>query len=150
MATYVSYSIRIEGRLKGTPQDNEADFKKLFLTIFPEDPQNAKLWVDDFLPRGLKIVHWLSSQSEGGKEQPETIWSFFVQTSTVRPGKMADKGNCSFLEEHHKALLCYRTAQWYLHLRSELTKMNGDLQGKLIERVWFREQTSCDGDGGDM
>jgi hypothetical protein len=150
MATYVSYSIRVEGRLQGTPEQNEDRFNKMFLKIFPKDPNDAKQWANDFTPRGLTIVHWLPSQSAGGSKGGETIWSFFAQAGTVRPGKMADDSNSAFLVQYHQELLKYRNASWYLSLRKKLEELNTTLGTALIERIWFREQQCIDGDGGDM
>ncbi len=155
MATYISFSIRVEGRLHGAPEENEVAVG-MFKEIFANRAESAggEGWPSGFLQDGFGIAHWMASESVAGVKGDETVLSFFALQSSVRPGKMADRANRVFLMNHLDRVLSYRKSFWYLDLRAQVEQLNSKIEankkGALIERVWFREQRHVEEDGGDM
>ncbi len=147
MATYLAYSMRVEGRLQGTVSDNGEAIRR-FKAIFGE-PKKSE-WQADFVRPGLTVAHWSAEGTAGGKSGDETILSFFALQSAVLAGKMADSDNLLAVERFSSQTLAYRSAGWYLTLRHHLEEFNNSVKGSVIERVWFREQAEVKGDGGDM
>ena len=152
MATLVSYSQRIEGRLVGPPEQNKSEIEafKAIMGSKPE-PTSGTGWPHGFVQQGFQnifsVVHWHAEASVGGENKNETVLSFLGVVSAVLPGKLYE--NRDKVNAHKTWFLRYREEGWYLDLKAKLKKLNASMEKKLIERVWFREYADEDKDGGD-
>lgn len=148
MATLVTYSQRIEGRLIGPPEQNKSEIEA-FKALLGSEPKPGKGtgWPHGFLQEGFKVAHWIAESSVGGANKNETVLSFLAVVSAVLPGKLFE--NRETVKAHNEWFLRYREESWYLDLKAKLTKLNASMEKKRIERIWFREYDSADKDGGD-
>ncbi len=152
MATLITYSQRIEGRLVGPPAQNTSEIEA-FKALLGSQPGLGKGtgWPDGFVQEGFqevfKVVHWIAEASVGGENKNETVLSFLAVVSAALPGKLYE--NREKVNAHNQWFLRYREESWYLDLKAKLKKLNASMEKKLIDRIWFREYEDSDKDGGD-
>lgn len=152
MATLVTYSQRIEGRLVGPPDQNKSEIEA-FKALLGSKPESGKGtgWPHGFVQERFrnvfKVAQWFADASLGGENGNETVLSFLAEVSTVLPGKLYE--NRETITAHNEWFLRYRKEDWYLDLKAKLRKLNASMEKKLIERIWFREYANEDKDGGD-
>jgi hypothetical protein len=156
MATYISYHLRIGGRLARDieqPQQKIADFLR---TIGAEmDGSSApEGWPQGFVYRGLdtrlkkfEIKEWMAESSPGG--EGTTNLSFLATASTTLPGKLGDNGGA--IGRFTEWFTGYRQQAWYRELVARLQGLHGRLNASngVIEKVWFRDTGVTIHDGGD-
>ncbi len=156
MPMFVSYRFRVEGRLAGPKSSNGTAislFLKIFATKPTPPPASGPPWPYGFLPEGFTLAGWLADASDAdGAHGNETVLSFFAMRTAVRPGKLADKENASFVAQHHDFVLAYRKSGWYAGLKQQLMDLAAEfdkLGVKVLVPVWPTHQETSDCDGSD-
>jgi hypothetical protein len=157
MATYISYHLRIGGRLArdtDAPQQQIADFLRTIGTESGGDPAAPDGWPQGFVYRGLDTRHkkfeikeWMAEPSPGG--EGTTNLSFLAVASTTLPGKLGD--NREEIQRFAAWFAGYRHAGWYRDLVARLQALHARLNASngVIEKVWFRDTGVTIHDGGD-
>jgi hypothetical protein len=157
MATYISYHLRIGGRLAREveqPQQKIADFLTTIGTEMDGDPAAPEGWPQGFVYRGLdtrfkkcEIKEWMAESSPGG--EGTTNLSFLALVSTTLPGKLGD--NREEIRRFADWFTDYRQRAWYRELVARLQALHGRLNASsgVVEKVWFRDTGVTIHDGGD-
>lgn len=157
MSTYISYHLRIGGRLGkdiAKHQEKIADFLRTLGSETGLDSPSPAGWPQGFIYKGLdsglkkfEIKEWMAEPSPGG--EGTTSLNFLAVASTTLPGKLGD--NREEVQKFVDWFTSYREQVWYRDLVGRLQSLHARLDnpGGVIEKVWFRDTGVTINDGGD-
>lgn len=151
MPTTFTCRLKIAGRLVGPPAENREAIRQFQELMGPRPAPGGTVadpWPVGFPPADCSVDHWCADFYAGGEQRDQTVLSFLAVLSYVVDGTLYD--NRAPFGDLFRRFSAYRDNRWHQDLRSRLTRLNGELKPKQIDRIWFREIHVWADDSGDM